>query len=96
MDINTLAPLFQGIGVPGVILLIIGYTARRAWLFCQPWLEKIAQAHIDRQNKMAEANEQLTQHLITSTTKCLNIHEENHNILKRLEEKFPTLCQGKA
>ena len=92
--VNAISPLLQGIGVPGALLIIIAYTFRRAFYFCKPWAEQIAQAHISRQNAMEASQTKLTDSLIEQGRKTMEMHQQNHDMLKSLVERFPTICKS--
>ena len=78
--------VLQGLGVPGSIIIILGYTLRKIVLWGTPWMEKIFAAHVQRQEVMAEQSRRLTDG-------CLEIQQKNADVLADLNLKLPALCR---
>lgn len=76
-------------GLPGALVVIVGYTLRRLFKWGTPIAERIANAHIDRQVKMGEQQEKLT-------NASISIQQENATILKSLDVRLAAVCKARC
>lgn len=89
VPLEWIIEVLKGLGVPGAIIAVLGYTARRFFFWVTPLLERIAEAHIDRQKKMVEQQEKLT-------TASIAIQQENAATLKTLDMKLTQVCRAQC
>ena len=92
--VEALGPLLQSVGIPGAVVGVIAWTLRKLCLWGRsfwrstawPYIEKVIQAYLKRQETMEACQKQLTE-------KTIEIQQQVLTTVLRMEEKFPGLCQ---
>lgn len=79
-DVGILTQVWDKFGIAGVVLVALGYTSRKFFMWVTPHVEAIVEAHIANQNKMTEGT--------------LEIQNKALEVLKSLDQKMPTVCRA--
>jgi hypothetical protein len=87
-------PFIKSLGLPGALLLIVAYTAKKTVTWAMPRVEKLIEAWIARQATMAECQQKLTESTIDIQKESLTIHKKNSEVLGLIQKDMPRMCQG--
>ena len=85
--LSLFVPLFQSLGIPGAIMLILAYSCKKFIQWAIPHLEKVIASWVSRQLTMEECQRKLTESTI-------EIQQKNSTLLASVEASLPRVCQG--
>lgn len=80
IEVGFLTQVWDKFGTQGVILVVLGYSARKFFMWATPHAESVVKAHIENQNKMTEGT--------------LEIQNKALEVLQSMDSKMPTVCKA--
>lgn len=79
----------RGLGVPGAIIGVLGYTLRKFFIWATPHAEAMITAYVKRQDSMATCQEKLTDSTI-------EIQQKNTTMLEAIQKQLSGVCRMNA
>lgn len=80
IEVSFLTQVWDRFGMVGVVLVVLGYTSRKFFMWATPHVESVVKAHIENQNKMTEGT--------------LEIQSKALTVLQSMDSKMPTVCRA--